>query len=391
MKKTELFSHTDNSRTANPRPTPTRTRSTPRSPLAPYVLDHLPADLDAVAHGRVTYEELAAKQRGVLHALDDGTPLATDAPSAALVQLDLLFMLNGYLPAGPEAFPRPLLDAIAAQCARFPALDPYLSYETLIDVNCAEWDRTGDIRVFSAGGLGLLERDFYLGHHLAEPPVRIAFELLRALVLEPAAVGTAALLEEALRCLDDFRSHMVQYGRLPTEAFHAFRRYHMSYPGGPRGASGAFMPSVQLLELVLLPPTPQYGVYLDQSLPYFPTWSRTLVTEWRALSRKGDNLVDAVLDGRLKLDDRAATALLRVIDTFTDFRMVHLGVTRKALPEAFASDAKPTRKAIAALGGERDILGEGDPGTSGFSVHNVLTNAVYRLLAARRSLTEFFD
>ncbi|BCK66488.1 hypothetical protein Srufu_004410 [Streptomyces libani subsp. rufus] len=59
------------------------------------------------------------------------------------------------------------------------------------------------------------------------------------------------------------------------------------------------MPSVQLLELVLLPPTTQYGIYLDQSLPYFPTWSRPLITEWRELSRKGDNVVQSVLHGRL--------------------------------------------------------------------------------------------
>ncbi|WP_416968123.1 hypothetical protein [Streptomyces sp. 4F14] len=387
MKKTDLFS-----RTEYPRHTPARTRTSPsRSPLAPYVLGHLPADLTAVAHGRGTYGELAAKQCRILRELDDGIPQVTDADSAALLQLDLLFMLNGYLPAGPSAFPRPLLDAVAAQRARFPMLDLYLSYETLIDVNCAEWDRTGDIRVFSESRLGLLERDFYLGHHLAEPPARIAFDLLRALVLEPDAVGTAAFLEGALHSLDDFRSHMAQYGRLPTEAFHAFRPYHMSYPGGPRGASGAFMPSVHLLELVLLPPTPQYGVYLDESLPYFPTWARPLVTEWRTLSGQGDNVMDAVLDGRLKLDDRAATTLLRVIDTFTDFRMAHLGITRKALPEAFAADARPTRKAIAAQAGERDVLGRGAPGTSGFTVQGVLTNAVYRLLAARRSLTEFLD
>ncbi|GGM13749.1 hypothetical protein GCM10010129_67280 [Streptomyces fumigatiscleroticus] len=350
------------------------------------MLDQLPADLTAVAHGRSTYEQLAVKQCRVLRGLGDDTLPAGDSSSASLLQLDLLFMLNGYLPAGPTAFPRPLLDAIAAQSARFPALDPHMSYELLIDVNCAEWERTGEIRVFSEGELGLLERDFYLGHRLAEPSVWTAFDRLRSLVLEPDAVDTAASLDEALRGLDDFRTYMAQYGRLPTEAFHAFRPYHMGYPGGPRGASGAFMPSVQLLELVLLPPTTQYGVYLDQSLPYFPTWSRPLVTEWRERSEKGDNVVQAVLGGRLKLDHRAVTALLAVIDRFTDFRMVHLGITRKALPEAFPPEAGPTRRDILAQPGERDILDPDDPGTSGFSVHNVLTNAVHRLLTARRRI-----
>ncbi|GAA2217290.1 hypothetical protein GCM10010360_35350 [Streptomyces nogalater] len=368
-----------------------------RSPLGPYVLNRLPADLAAVTQGRSTYARLAAEQCRVLSAAgaDDG-PLAADPSCAPLVQLDLLFMLNGYLPAGPAAFPRPLLAALAAQCDRYPSLDPHMSYELLIDVNCAEWETTGHIRVFSDGELGRLERDFYLGHHLAEPAVRGAFDRLSSLVLEPDAVDPAAALEEALRGLDDFRRYMAQYGRLPREAFQAFRHYHMGHPGGARGASGAFMPSVQLLELALLAPTASYELYLDQSLPYFPAWSRSLVSEWRERSRGGDNVVQAVLDGRLKLDRRAAVALLGVIDTFVNFRMVHLGVTRKAIPEAFEPSTRPTRQSILAQGGERDFLGgvrpgdgRGDePGTSGFSVHNVLTNAVHRLLTARHRLAE---
>ncbi|MFF9001104.1 hypothetical protein [Streptomyces achromogenes] len=368
-----------------------------RSPLGPYVLNRLPAALAAVAQGRGTYEQLAAEQCHVLRAAgaEDG-PLATDPSSARLVQLDLLFMLNGYLPAGPAAFPRPLLAALAAQCDRYPSLDPHMSYELLIDVNCAEWETTGHIRVFTEGDLGRLERDFYLGHHLAEPAVRGAFDRLSSLVLEPDAVDPAAALEEALRGLDDFRRYMARYGRLPREAFQAFRPYHMGHPGGARGASGAFMPSVQLLELALLAPTALYELYLDQSLAYFPAWSRPVVSEWRARSRAGDNVVQAVLDGRLKLDRRAAGALLGVIDTFVDFRMVHLGVTRKAIPEAFEPSARPTRRSILAQDGERDFLGgagrgagRGDElGTSGFSVHNVLTNAVHRLLRARRHVAE---
>ncbi|MEU3526514.1 hypothetical protein AB0E62_22055 [Streptomyces sp. NPDC038707] len=402
MKKEDLFSPQEHP--ARPG-TPERSRRGPardagplsRSPLGPYVLNRLPAELAAVAQGRGTYAQLATEQCRVLRAAgaEDG-PLATDLSSARLVQLDLLFMLNGYLPAGPTAFPRPLLAALAAQCDRYPSLDPHMSYELLIDVNCAEWETTGHIRVFSDGDLGRLERDFYLGHHLAEPAARGAFDRLGSLVREPDAVDPAAALEEALRGLDDFRRYMAQYGRLPREAFQAFRRYHMGHPGGARGASGAFMPSVQLLELALLAPTALYERYLEQSLAYFPAWSRPVVSEWRERSRAGGNVVQAVLDGRLELDRRAAVALLGVIDRFVDFRMVHLGVTRKAIPEAFEPSARPTRQSILAQDGERDFLdgaGPGDGrgserGTSGFSVHNVLTNAVHRLLSARRRLTE---
>lgn len=387
MKKEELFH-----RSGPPSHLPKRSRDgeLSSSPLEPYVIDHLPADLAAVAQGRSTYEHLAARQCDVLrNAADtDGGPLTDDPALATSTQLDLLFMLNGYAPAGPTAFPRPLLDAISAQCTRFPALDSHLSYELLIDVNCAQWESHGLMRVFTEGELGLLERDFYLGHHLAEPAVRTAFDRLSSLMLEPDAVDTADCLEEALRRLEDFRQYMAQYGKLTKEAFQAFRPYHMGYPGGPRGASGAFMPSVQLLELVLLAPTAQYGLYLDQSATYFPAWSRPLIAEWRHLSSRGDNIVRAILDGRLKLDRRAGAALLGVIDKFVDFRMVHLGVTRKAIPEAFSPTARPTRRNILAQAGERDIFSGPELGTSGFSVHHVLTNAVYRLLTARQHIAD---
>ncbi|MFF5500010.1 hypothetical protein [Streptomyces aquilus] len=386
MQKEELFD-----RSGPPSHLPKRPREgeLSRSPLEAYVLDHLPSDLAAVAQGRSTYEHLAARQCALLRDVGGAHgPLTDDPASAAATQLDLLFMLNGYTPAGPAAFPRPLVEAISEQCTRFPALDPHMSYELLIDVNCALWESHGRMRVFTEGELGLLERDFYLGHHLAEPAARTAFERLCSVVLEPDAADTADCLEEALQALDDFRLHMAQYGRLTKEAFQAFRPYHMGYPGGPRGASGAFMPSVQLLELVLVAPTRQYGLYLDQCAAYFPTWSRPLISEWRQRSRQGTNVVQAVLDGRLTLDRRAGATLLGVIDKFVDFRMVHLGVTRKTLPEAFSPTDKPTRRNILAQAGELDILGGDEPGTSGFSVHNVLTNAVYRLLTTRRHIAD---
>lgn len=382
MNKEELFANLTNP----PRADAQGSAARQISPLGTYVLGELPADLAAVSQGRMTYGELAEKQCRVLERLGPEAFPVEALATARVVQLDLLFMLGGFLPAGPEAFPRPLVDAISAQCVRFPSLDPHMSYELLIDVNVDEWNRHGEIRVFSEGELGRLERDFYVGHRLSEPSVGAAFDRLRTLILEPDTTVTAEALQDAHRSLDEFRLHMAQYGRLPKEAFDSFRRYHMGYPGGPRGASGAFMPSVQLLELALLPPTEEYGTYLDQSMVYFPTWSRPLVAEWRERSSKGENVVDAVLDGRLKLDDSATTALLAVIDRFADFRMVHLGVTRKAIPEAFSDGERLTRRDIAAQAGERDILSEENPGTSGFDVRNVLTNAVYRLLAARRQI-----
>ncbi|MFI5998731.1 hypothetical protein ACIBAC_43700 [Streptomyces sp. NPDC051362] len=356
------------------------------SPLHAYVLDVLPADLAAVSGERLTYRELAAKQEMVLTGLGAHGLLVDDVFAARMLQLDLLFMRGGYLPAGPGGVPSSVTDAISAQCSRFPTLDPHLSYELLIDVNSGEWNRSGNMRVFTEGETGRFERDFYLGHYLAEPTVRAAFDSLIAVIREPDTVDMAETFEGAVKNLESFRLHMAQYGKLPKEAFNSFRRYHMGHPGGPRGASGAFMPSVQLLELALLPPTKEYEVYLDQSLPYFPLWSRPIVGEWREASREGDNVVQAVIEGRLKIDRNAKAALLALIDKFADFRLVHLGVTKKSIPDAFPPGSAVTRNRISQQSGEAEILSDDNLGTSGFNVRNVLINSVYRLLAARKRI-----
>ncbi|BCK66489.1 hypothetical protein Srufu_004420 [Streptomyces libani subsp. rufus] len=46
----------------------------PRSPLASYVLDQLPADLTAVTRSQSTDEKLVAKQCRMLRVLGDDTP-----------------------------------------------------------------------------------------------------------------------------------------------------------------------------------------------------------------------------------------------------------------------------------------------------------------------------
>ncbi|MFB7125472.1 hypothetical protein [Kitasatospora sp. NPDC056273] len=291
------------------------------SPLRDYVLRSLPAALDDLSAGHLTYHQLADSQAQMLRNITPQCLSEDDERTARLLQLDLLFLLSGYAPAGPQAAPRALAELISAQCGRFPALDPHLSYELLIDVNCEEHRRSGDIRVFSAGRDALLERDFYLGHHLSEPWAKSAAYGLRSLVLPTAAARPAAVLDD-----------VVEY------------------------------------------------------LSYFPSWSRPAIARWRGDSIRGANVSQRLREGRLVLDRAGRARLVRVIDKFVDFRMAHLGVTRHALPEAFRERTGLTRRGIREQGGEHDILDGRDPGTSGFSVRHVLTNAVYRLLALRAYL-----
>jgi hypothetical protein len=360
------------------------------SPLAAYVLVELPSDLADVDAGTITYADLADKHNRELDRASAELARIEDPQTAQITQLDLHFMTSAFLPVAPEGIPEALHRAVAAQCERFPALDPYMSYELLIDINCAEYWRTGDVRVFSHGRHGHDERDFYLGHFLAEPYIRSAAHQARSLVTGQHASDPEKVLREVFENLDEFTRFMAEYRNLSKDAFLHFRKYHRGYSGGPRGASGAFMPSVQLLELALQPPTAEYGIYLDEAMPYFPVWARPVIAEWRRSSASGHNISDMYRAGVLPMDDAARSVLVDVIDKFTDFRMVHLGITRKNIPETFAGTGGITRKNVLAQGGEQDVLDPRSPGTSGFHARNVLTNAVYRLLMLREDLVQKF-
>src|SRR5262249_29431623 len=139
-----------------------------------------------------------------------------DPRTARLTQLDLLVLLGGYLPAGPEVRrPERLAGLIDDQCARFRDLDDHMSYELIIDVNSQEYVRSGDIRVYSGGETARHERDFYLGHFLAEPFARSAAYRLHTVVGDPAGDGVAESLAVAATDLAEFKLAMGRYGRLP--------------------------------------------------------------------------------------------------------------------------------------------------------------------------------
>jgi hypothetical protein len=59
--------------------------------------------------------------------------------------------------------------------------------------------------------------------------------------------------------------------------------------------------------------------------------------------------------------------------------MMHLGITRKQIPEAFDRDAKLSRSAVRAILEEMQITSPEVAGTAGFDVKNVLQNSVVRL------------
>ncbi|MET0779212.1 MAG: hypothetical protein ABWY71_00100 [Candidatus Saccharimonadales bacterium] len=374
-------------------PTPAEMIAPPEqspSPLAGYTLTEMVEDLDSVAKNEMSYAELRAKQEAVLAGAAERIAANTDLHAAKVTQMDLAFMLGGYLKADEHketdadsvAFrlaPPQLLGLLKQQADRF-GIPPLMDYDLIIDVNSSEYLEHGHMRTFT-GHPG--ERDFYLGHHLSEPYVKAAAYQLRTVIDTPHQVDVNAVLESAADNMRTFRQFMQKYIKLSTAAFGNMRPYLASYPGGIRNASGAFMPGVPLAELALHAPTDEHGKFLDESAPYFPQWAQTPITDAREASTRGRNIMDMVTSGEISLTDEgnaAHTALREFVDEFVRFRMAHHAATRKQIPGAFPAGAAVSRSALREFG-EPDITSvDGVKGTADFNIQNVLGGSINRLL-----------
>lgn len=354
------------------------------SPLADYVLDEMPQDLENVRSEDVAFSinDLSDKHALILEDLRQQIESNTDADIAKVTQLDLLFMFGCYIPEGEKMFevaPPEIMALVRQQADRFEGVDPIMTYDLIIDVNSAELRKTGRMRTFFSGDEGKHERDFYLGHTLAEHHVREAAELLKELVERPNHYDPKTIFESVSTDMRSFDRVMKEYGRYPVSSFGLLRPYLASYADGTRNASGAFMPSVQMLEAVLHAPTPMYQQFIDESMPYFPQSAQPTIKSWSEESANGKNIADLIDSGSLTLDQESKSYLIVTIDQFINFRMMHLGITRKQIPEAFDRDAKLSRSAVRAILEEMQITSPEVAGTAGFDVKNVLQNSVVRL------------
>lgn len=368
-------------------PEDTAPYDTSASPLAPYTLGEMIPDLAAVRDGEMSYADLRAKQEVVLGQHAMAIAANTDPAAAEVTQLDLAMMVGGYLPAEQDAFkkaPPHLLGLLAQQADRF-SLPGLMDYHLIIDVNSREHQNAGHMRTFT-GDPG--ERDFYYGHYLSEPLVKDAAYELHNLAESPQHLDTRQTLESAADNMDAFFRYMQQYIRMSRESFGGIRPYLTSYPDGTRNASGAFMPSVQLAELALRPPTPEHEKFLDSAMPYYPAWSRDIIADWRERSARGRNVMDMARSGEIAIgtDELAKSALGRLIDGFTNFRMAHLAATRKQIPDAFPEG--PVSRRQAREFGEPDIMADGAKGTADYNIPNVLVGSTSRMMALRPQVDE---
>lgn len=301
------------------------------------------------------------------------------------MQLDLGFMMGAYLPEDNFSYcPGSLIDLMNKQADRY-QLSPHMDYELLIDVNSREFEKTGQMRTYLDGEIGVSERDFYYGHYLSERHIKnVAMELRN--LINNSAIPTEVIsdtLGVAADSMREFNEYMGAYAKLPKEHFDAMRPYFASYPDGTRNASGAFMPSVQLAEIILHSPSVEQRVYIDESLPYFPLWSREAMARWAEESLEGHNIMSNIELGKLPMDSASIDELERLVREFYHFRTKHLGVTRKQIPQAFDGQEVPrSRKQIAEFG-EPDIMAGGEAGTAGFHIVNVLAGSASRIARLR--------
>lgn len=377
----------------------------PRTPIGEYVVTAMPADLAAIREGGLDYVDLATKHALLLEAIAPTIEANTDEHVATVMQMDLAFMLGGYLPvgsekaydaaveySGPTAYdiaPPQLLELLDLQAERF-GLPRRMDYELIIDVNSSEYHRTGVMRTYLSGEHALGERDFYQGHNEAEVFIKEAAVQLGALVDNPSQSDKAEILRAAAANVKTLGEYMKKYHQredgtgFKNDTFDAMRPYLAAYPDGTKNASGAFMPSVQLAELNLHAPSEQYERQLDQSMPYFPRWARAVMPQLREDSRNGRNIHDMVKSGELQLTDEEQKILDDIVGQFAAFRRAHIAVVRtKNIP---ISD-KPVSTREFQEFGEPDIMeAEGPRGTADFNVLNLLAGSIHRLVNLRQRL-----
>lgn len=351
------------------------------SPLADYVLYTLPRDLQLVREGTLTYDELAEKHRVILASIDHSVITTDDRYKASILQLDLVFIMGSYLPEGNFVRCPAEIIELAQANAKTHNLLPHMDYELVIDVNSREFEKTGRIRTFLGGDDGLSERDFYYGHYLSEIHIRNVASELKLLLLGQNTDHDAAnaTLANAASSMREFKEHMARYAKLSRDAFSRMRPYLASYPDGTRNASGAFMPSVQLAELALHQPSDEHLAYINESIPYFPLWAREIMEECMHDSLNGNNVMSLIENGKLELNNEGMTAFNQLLESFYRFRTIHLGITKKQIPEAFnGADVPASRRQFTEFG-EPDIMAGGTPGTAGFNVINILGGSTSRL------------
>ena len=364
----------------------------PQTPLAAYVLEVLPAELERASKGETTLSQLAHAQQGLLKGERERILAIVDAHTARETQLDLLMLLGGYLMVKDQAFtmaPQLLLELLEENAPRH-NLSRRLTYELIVDANTEAFVRTsGQIRTFSGGAVQRIERDFYIGHHFAETFMRDAYETVRDILQAPAQPDKLVAFDRALQSIQQFTLYMSAFARLPHAEYGYFRQFLVPYPDKVKNASGAFMPSPQLFELLLQKPGYAQTEYLWNNAPYFSHWAQPVLEQQQALSLAGQNFEDMVASGELFFTAAELLAFSAIVEQFIRFKLVHIKIASSKIPQAFPECPVVRRTELAHFSPLRKPTrtGEGaQQGTGGFPPQDFLGDGVRRLLDLQKRL-----
>ncbi len=210
---------------------------------------------------------------------------------------------------------------------------PVLTYENIVLINPGE-----DLRTFTAGEVGAVEKSFYRQHWFVEDRLLAA---TRAVIStldkldEGDCAGAAIELRAVPPCLIAVRNATDMLRGMPKEHFQAFRKYLGVHPVRDlKGPSGAFTARIPALEFALrgdeLPSS--YRQYIEDNWLYLPRRDRAILRRILNESTQGRTLEKAY---RKNGSPKELTSPLNALsDFFLEFRKVHLRAVGKHIPEA---------------------------------------------------------
>lgn len=373
----------------------TTVRQPTETPLARYVLEDFPTDLWKCSEGTMPLQELTVRHGQLLTSERARIEAITDKQAALEVQLDLVMLLGGYLLDRSQGFdlvPPSLLVLLESNVVRH-GIAPRMTYELIVDVNAEAFIRSGGhIRIFSRGDISPIERDFYIGHYFAEKHIRGAYEALFDILEHPLTPHMAERLRTILVGLEQFTSFMGVFGRLPHKEYGYFRRFLSMYPDKIKNASGAFMPSPQLFEMLLHKPGYAQSTYIADNMQYFSQWAQPLLETQQDRANNGQTIEDMLASGALKPDETEAKLLGAIVEQFIRFKLTHITVASSKIPEAFPKPPMVEREELRGfcpfLNTVRSAEVQGKAqGTGGFVPQDFLGDGVRRLLDLQKRLS----
>lgn len=367
-----------------------RRRKPANSRLTNYVLRELPKDLREYSNGTLSHQEMAGRQQTMLLYEQQRIGGISDIDVARRTQLDLLMLLGGYLLDREQALRNapPLLLKLLKQNAKQHHIAPRLTYEYIVDVNTEAFLQDHGIRVFSYGKVARIERDFYIGHYFAEKHMKQAYRTLQSIIDDPTLI-TAEALQIVCAELDKFTQFMAAYARLPHKEYGYFRRFLSPYPDKIKNASGAFMPSPQLFEMLLHPAGYAQTTYVATNMRYFSQWAQPLLGQGQEKAGAGRTIEALLATGEIRPTATEAKILHAIVEQFIQFKLTHIRVVTAKIPEAFPKHPIVEREQLRKFRPFQSAMRDGEgtqQGTGGFAPQDFLGDGINRLLSLQERL-----